>query len=150
MAKKTLTALIALLFCTVMFAQVGYKVNKIFEGSLLPKDKVSEVTVRGSELKSFKLNKYHSISCTGDLSLVRQVADVVLEDAEYALDLEKEYNGSVLTYLLMKMPGIQAKKYNSYICYKATKLDTGDYRFIVVYLSGEATLDELKSSFGGR
>ncbi|MBQ9185063.1 MAG: hypothetical protein IJ151_04245 [Bacteroidales bacterium] len=148
MKKKILiTLLLGIISVAALHAQDGYAIDNIFAGRYFSKADASEVTVKGSDLTAYKLNRYHSISTVCDADVLRKIAADVLKDANNATDIETEYKGDLPTYILFRTVRISPKNKNTYICYKVTPLEDEKYKVIVVWMTGDATIEELKAMF---
>ena len=149
MKKKFLVAMIlGLASLAAVHAQDGYETGKIFDGNYFSKNEAYEVSVKGSDLSAYKLNRYRSISTVCGLETVKKVSGAVLKDAENATDIETEYRGEIPTYILFRTFRVSPKNKHTYICFKATPVEDEKYKIIVVWMTGDATLEELKATFG--
>ena len=82
-----------------------------------------------------------------------RIQALLLEDGKGAEDRQTEYTGGVLTYALFRFrTTVRSTRYempaegNKYLCLQV--FPKGDrYDVTLVYMSGDATLDELKKLF---
>lgn len=125
-------------------AQKGLQVGPIFDGKVIPSKAMKETFIKSAQLDPFNLERYHSVSFSGDDTVLEEVSRRVLSDAENATDQEIHMNKGKLVYAILTFEG--ANRDNRFICYQCVSKD-GSNSITLVYMHGPATLDDLKRLF---
>lgn len=143
--KRLLLILTALILSVwTASAQGRLQVNAVFDGKVVPAKQMKETFIVGSQLQPYNLRQYRSVSLTGDDAVLAEVTRRVLADADTATDQEVHYQGGNLIYAILTFQGDTDD--NRYVCYQcATK--AGRHSITLVYMTGPATLDDLKKLF---
>ena len=145
--KRILILIGLLLAAWTASAQDGLQVGPIFEGKIVPPKAMKETFIKSAQLDPFNLERYHSVSFTGDERILDEVSRRVLADAETATDQELHMNEGHLVYAILTFKG--ANRDNRFVCYQCVSKD-GSYAITLVYMHGPATLDDLKRLFKTR
>lgn len=148
MKRYILTLLLALTTCTMALAQKNLFVTPIFEGEIIPKNRMVETFVKGETLEKYNLSLFHSIkmNVTNDERLriweclSKQINRVENNDMEYGNE-----NG-MLAYCILHLPHEVARD-ERYLCYQCYAASRGGYNITMVYIEGEASMKELKRMF---
>ena len=145
--KRILILASLLLVAWTTSAQDGLQVGPIFDGKVIPPKAMKETFIKSAQLDPFNLERYHSVSFTGDERILDEVSRRVLADAEKATDQELHMNEGHLVYAILTFKG--ANRDNRFVCYQCVSKD-GSYAITLVYMHGPATLDDLKRLFKTR
>lgn len=145
--KRILILTALLLAAWTASAQDGLQVGPIFDGKIVTPKAMKETFIKSSQLDPFNLERYHSVSFTGDERVFDEVSRRVLADAETATDQEIHMNEGKLVYAILTFEG--ANRDNRFVCYQCVSKD-GSYAITLVYMHGPATLDDLKRLFKTR
>ena len=146
MKRILILASLMLAFWTAS-AQDGLQVAPIFNGKVVPPKAMKETFIKSAQLDPFNLERYHSISFTGDEQILDEVSRRVLADAEKATEQEIHMNEGKLVYAILTFEG--ANRDNRFVCYQCVSKD-GNYAITLVYMHGPATLNDLKRLFKTR
>ena len=143
--KKILISLMFLLLLSVTaLAQRDLRCYPVFQGKVVPGKQMVVTEVRGSSMATYKLDYYRGVSFQAETELAGKVAALVEQDAADAAVKETEKVGDMLTYALVQPAS--SRKMNRYLCYQARQV--GDkWKVTLLYLEGEATLEDLRSMF---
>lgn len=144
MRKIFITLLALLMFAATASAQRGLKCYPVFAGKVVPRKQMVVTEVYGSSMAAYKLDYYRGISSQVDEALAQRVAALVEQDANEADVKETEKVGELLTYALVQPKS--SGKMNRYLCYQARMIGE-EWKITLLYLEGEATLDDLKKMF---
>lgn len=144
MKKIIISLLFLLLLSFSALAQRDLRCYPVFQGKVVPGKQMVVTEVRGSSMATYKLDYYRGVSFQVETDLAGKVAALVWEDAADAAVKETEKVGDMLTYALVQPAS--TGKINSYLCYQARPI--GDkWKVTLLYLEGEATLEDLRSMF---
>ena len=143
--KRLLLILTALMLSLwTASAQGRLQVGAVFDGKVVPAKQMKETFIQGGQLQPYNLKQYRSVSLTGDDAILAEVSRRVLADAETATDQEVHYQGGNLIYAILTFQGDTGD--NRYVCYQCVT-KAGRYSITLVYMTGPATLDDLKKLF---
>ena len=153
MMKRMILALWALLAVIQLSAQSGYGINPVFDGKVIPSSRIKETYINGTQLAPYKLRVFRSVKFTATPAELSRIQALLLEDGKGAEDRQTEYTGGVLTYALFRFRAeVHSSRYdmpvegNKYLCLQVFPKETR-YDVTLVYMSGDASLDELKQLF---
>lgn len=141
---------IFLIISTLLFAswtasaQKDLQVGDIFEGKVVPPKVMKETFIKSAQLDPFNLERYHSVSFSGDDRVLEEVSRRVLADAENATDQEIHMKEGRLAYAILTFE--KANRDNQFVCYQCVSQE-GNHTITLVYMHGPATLDDLKRLF---
>lgn len=122
-------------------AQKGLHTNALFEGQIVPRERMVETFVKGRKLAPYRLSTFRSLRLpVSDAELLR-IERLVRTDAATARDKETELHGGRLIYALLRL--VPQGETQRYLCFQRTSQGA----VTVVYLEGTATLQELKNMF---
>lgn len=152
--KRMLLVAIGLFATLTLLAQSGFQVNPVFDGKLIPKSRMEETFIEGSQLSPYKLRVFRSVKFTVTESEFSEIQTRLLEDARGAADRQTDYAGGKLCYAVLRYPvkvrstrnDISLVDGSKYLCLQAARKGDG-YQVTLVYMSGDATLDDLKTIF---
>lgn len=130
--------LVALMDCT---AQTGMRVDDLFKGKVVPRDRMVEVKARGKSVSKYRLSYYHSLKFLADEGMLKRVEQLVEQDAREAIGSELREKGERCTHILFLKPN---GKTNRFLCMLTAK-DNRKYRVTMVYMEGSLdSMDELR------
>lgn len=151
---KRLLLSLSFIICQLLFsgvaAQTGLKINDLFEGRIIPQDKMVETRVRGKTLAKYQLTYYRSVRLT-----------VAEEEAERLLQLvEADGKGHFATGSDRSQKTVFGKEHNitfktqvrkqgdknCYLCYQAYwRGNTTEREVTVIYMEGSVrSLEQLE------
>ena len=143
--KRILLIITALLLSVwTASAQKGLQVGPIFDGKVIPPKAMKETFIKSAQLDPFNLERYRSVSFSGDDTVLEEVSRRVLADAENATDQEIHMNKGKLVYAILTFEG--TNRDNRFICFQCVSKD-GSNSITLVYMHGPATLSDLKRLF---
>lgn len=146
--KRLKTILIILaLGALPTLAQKNLKIDRVFEHNYIERHKATEVMVQGRELKPYNLTLFRSVTFNDGQTLSAQVEQWVETDSREAYDKEVGRVKGHLYYGFFCLPAHKGKL--RYLFYRNAALqpDGRDKSLSVVYMEGNATLEELKKMF---
>lgn len=152
--KRMILIAIGLFATLTVLAQSGFQVNPVFNGKLVPKSRMEETFIEGSQLSPYKLRVFRSVKFTVTESEFSEIQTRLLEDARGAADRQTDYAGGKLCYAVLRFPVKVRSTRNDtslvdgskYLCLQAARKGDG-YQVTLVYMSGDATLEDLKTIF---
>lgn len=149
MIKRKLLLIVAL--CAVFhfsaYAQKGLQIDSLFQGRLVDMSVTTESIVSGRKLKPYNLDYFRSVRFKADERQVAKVVGWIRNDAQISEEQDMESENGRLVYALLRFPRRMDK--NRYVGYQVKRIGGGDY-VTVVYLEGEATVQDLKVIFKQR
>lgn len=151
--KRIILALWALFAVIPLSAQSGFAINPVFNGKLVPSSRIKETDITGSQLAPYKLRVFRSVKFLATADELSRIQPLLLQDGKTAEDRQTEYAGGVLTYALFRFRAeVRSTRNdmltegNKYLCLQV--FPKGDrYDVTLVYMAGDATLEELKQLF---
>lgn len=145
--KKTFI-LFTLLFLLPLaaYSQERLRSNAVFEGRIVPKDRLVETFVKGDYLKDYGLSLFRSVRMDVEDAELERISALVLRDAADAASKETEVDHNRLRYALIALepdPGSRC-----FLCFQSRPSAEGDATsVIVIYMEGDTTLTNLKRMF---
>ena len=129
------------------YAQAGLKINELFEGRIIPQERLIETRVRGKTLEKYRLTYYRSVrlSVTNEESLL--LHQLLSKDSARSIDMrsyrKNPHRWDTWTCKL-QMPPSGSK--NCYLCYQEQWKKTDYLREVtIIYMEGNvASLGELE------
>lgn len=123
--------------CVCSYAQQGLRINELFEGRIIPPERMVETRVRGKTLAKYQLSYYRSLRFTASEDEAERVRIIVEEDG-------KDRPSSALAKTQGKQNSdtykVQVGKVgdrNCYLCYQAQwKGSKAERTVTVIYMEG--------------
>lgn len=135
MKKIILIMVIALV--SSIGAEAKGKVESLFKGDLKKKPDVSQIVVKGSQLREYDLDTFMSLTVTSPEDRAT-VAKAVEEDARTAKSKEVTYSGGKMAYGFLTLSESNVTG-NVYVFYYSN-----DKKSVVMYMEGYATPDKIQ------
>ncbi len=146
------------MLCSCIYAQEGLHINKLFEGKIVPQEKMVETRIRGKAISKYKLSYFHSLRFQADEHIKSEIDELYRQDSIYAqskrtritdgfvssaLD-QMKYSCKDKTTIYTRMLVLPPRKgLRCYLCYKMIN-DT----MTVIYMEGTvSSLEELRKIF---
>jgi hypothetical protein len=125
-------------------AQTGLHVDELFQGRIIPQERMIETRVRGKTLEKYRLTYYRSLRMTVSHDESRQLGLLLDKDKETSIDMRsyRENPHSWKTYTCkMQLPSSGGK--NRFLCYQEQWNRHHDQcEVTVIYMEG--TVESLK------
>ena len=145
--KKLMIMFLMLAASLSASAQAGLKINELFEGRIIPQERMVETRVRGKSLEKYQLSYYRSLrlNVTGDEA--DRLRQLLGQDAELSIDMrtnrKNPHRWDTWTCKL-QMPSVENK--NRYICLQEQwDREHNQCEVTVIYMEGSvASLEELE------
>ena len=128
-------------------AQAGLQIDSLFNGSLVPASRITEYEVSGKELKPYNLDYFRSVRFQATDQEIEKVISWLEGDALMSVEKEMDSENGRLVYALLHFPADRNR--NKYVGYQV-KEASGNKYVTVVYMTGKATVKELKVIFKHR
>ncbi len=128
-------------------AQAGLQIDSLFNGSLVPASRITEYEVSGKELKPYNIDYFRSVRFQATDQEIEKVISWLEGDALMSVEKEMDSENGRLVYALLHFPADRNR--NKYVGYQV-KEATGNKYVTVVYMTGKATVKELKVIFKHR
>ena len=117
--RKTIIMFLMLVACLSASAQTGLKINELFEGRIIPQERMMETRVRGKSIAKYQLSYYRSLRLNVTSQEAGQLRALLGKDAEQSVDMrtnrKNPHRWDTWTCKL-QMPSAAGK--NRYVCYQ--------------------------------
>ena len=148
--KKLLLLFLMLAAGLCASAQTGLKMNDLFEGRIVPQEKMVETRVRGKTLAKYQLTYYRSVRCTVTEQEAERLLQMVEADgkghfARGSDKTSKKMYGKEHSLTFKTQVRKQDDK-NCFLCYQAHwRGNTSEREVTVIYMEGSVrSLEELE------
>ena len=150
--KRIFTAtLLLLLMQATAFSQKGLQVDQLFGGPYLQRKDATEVLLKGSRLRAYKLSLFRSITLTPAEGEAERFEKCMLADAKLAVDKELAHQKGHLYYGFCQFKPRGGTR--RYLFYRDNGLHADVHRnrqISLIYMEGTASPQELKHLFTGK
>lgn len=151
MKIRNLLLTLLLLLPMTLAAQQRLSVSELFSKRLRDNVHVTEVKISNQErLMSYRLQYYHSLVVTDDVTVMDEVAEAFGKDLEaYAIEQEVSRVGEQLYSAFCQLPDDKLTGYHCYLFFKDMRLAaTGSQpKVTLIYMVGQADIPFLRSKF---
>lgn len=130
-------------FClTGALAQTGLKINELFQGRVIPQERMIETRVRGKTLEKYRLTYYRSLRFNATKEETQQLRRMVDEDSRDRFVSIYETNNAYTQKVQVPSQGEK----NRFLCYQEQWKKTDYLREVtIIYMEGNvASLGELE------
>ncbi|MBO6045200.1 MAG: hypothetical protein J6P69_05050 [Bacteroidales bacterium] len=146
MEKKLILFTLLLLLPLAAMSQDRLRSSAVFEGKVVPKDRMVETIVKGDYLKDYGLSLFRSVRMDVDDEDLGSISALILEDASDAASKGTEIDHNRLSYALIAFEPDSDGRY--FLCFQSKpSSEEGTTSVIVVYMEGDTTLTNLKKMF---
>lgn len=132
-------------FCpTGALAQTGLKINELFQGHVIPQERMIETRVRGKTLEKYQLTYYRSLRMNVTFDENKLLGQLLEQDKEISIDMRsyRENPHSWKTYTCkMQLPSSNGK--NRFLCLQE-KWDVRHEKCEVTVIYMEGTVESLE------
>lgn len=145
--KKVIMMFLLLAAALTASAQAGLKINELFEGRIIPQERLIETRVRGKTLERYRLTYYRSLRLNATADEAGRLRQLLGQDAERSIDMQTNRNSphrQDTWTCKLQMPPSGSK--NFYICYQEQWNRQHDKcEVTVIYMEGSvASMEELE------
>ena len=84
--RKTIIMFLMLVACLSATAQTGLKINELFEGRIIPQERMMETRVRGKSIAKYQLTYYRSLRLNVTNKEAGQLRQLLGQDTERSID----------------------------------------------------------------
>lgn len=145
---KRLLFILSFLICQLSFsealAQSGLKINDLFEGRVIPQERMVETRVRGKSIAKYQLSYYRSLRLSATDKEAGQLRQLLGQDAERSIDMrtsrKNPHRWDTWTCKL-QMPSAGNK--NRFVCYQE-QWDKAHEQCEVTVIYMEGTVESLE------
>ncbi len=146
MEKKLIIFTLLLLLPLAAMSQDRLRSSAVFDGKVVPKDRMVETIVKGVYLKDYGLSMFRSVRMDVDDKDLGSISALILEDASDAASKETEIDHNRLSYALIAFEPHSGSRY--FLCFQSKpSAEEGTTSVIVVYMEGDTTLTNLRKMF---
>lgn len=126
-------------------AQQGLPIDKLFQGLVIPQERMMETKVRGKMIAKYQLSYFHSLRFNAtprEKHLIMTLVDMGNPNKENLLERSVMSTNATETRMVRLDP--QGKQ-NRYLCAKANKKGSKGYEMVVIYMEGTlSSLEKMK------
>ena len=142
--KKLLIICLLLVASQMASAQTGLKVNELFEGRIIPQERMMETRVRGKTLEKYQLTYYRSLRFNASPAETQRMRQLVESDSQGRF--VRVYETKDVYTHKVQMPPLNGK--NRFVCYQEQPTAQKDQREVtVIYMEGTInSLEELEET----
>ena len=145
--RKTIIMFLMLVACLSASAQTGLKINELFEGRIIPQERMMETRVRGKSIAKYQLTYYRSLRLNVTNKEAGQLRQLLGQDTERSIDwrTSRKNPHSWDTWTCkMQMPSAGNK--NRFLCYhEEWNKEHEQCKLTVIYMEGTVgSLEELE------
>ena len=145
--KKTVIMILMFVSSLTAFAQSGLKVNELFEGRIIPQERMVETRVRGKTLEKYQLTYYRSLRLNVTDNEAGQLRQLLDQDAERSIDMRtSRKNPHRWDTWTCKLQMPSAGSTNRFLCFQEVWNKEHDQcEVTVIYMEGAvSSLEELE------
>lgn len=142
-----LSLMASLLPANSALAQTGLKVNELFEGRVIPQERMVETRVRGKSLEKYQLTFYRSLRLKVTHDEAGQLRQLIGQDADRSIDMRtSRKNPHRWDTWTCKLQMASAGNKNRYLCFQEVwNKEHDECEVTVIYMEGTVgSLDELE------
>ena len=133
---RRLLLLLMLSLPMVLRAQTGLGINSLFQGKIVPQERMVETRVRGRSISAYGLSFYRSVRAEVSRQELRRIEGLYKIDAKEAMEQETKKKSDSWCNSLIALPAKGGK--GRFLSFQY-KRKGGQYSLTVVYLEGSAT-----------
>lgn len=126
-------------------AQQGLPIDKLFQGLVIPQERMMETKVRGKMIAKYQLSYFHSLRFNAtprEMKLIMTLVDMGNPQKENLQERSMMSTNTSETRMVRLDP--QGKQ-NRYLCAKANKKGSKEYEMVVIYMEGTlSSLEKMK------
>ena len=139
--RKIITLMILWMAAMTAWAQKGLAIDKVFEGHIIPAEKMVETRVRGRDIAKYQLSFFRSIRFEATAAQAEEIAALMEKDESLKCVKSGGQKGSKDTQTIM----VQLKptsKGNRFVCMKVKRMKKDWFSVVIIYMEG--ALDSLE------
>ena len=126
-------------------AQQGLPIDKLFQGLVIPQERMMETKVRGKMIAKYQLSYFHSLRFNAtprEMKLIMTLVDMGNPQKENLQERSMMSTNTSETRMVRLDP--QGKQ-NRYLCAKENKKGSKGYEMVVIYMEGTlSSLEKMK------
>ncbi len=140
MRRRLLIMMIWLAFAAIAKAQSGLNVAPLFDGKIIPQERMVETRVKGKALSKYQLSFFRSVRFEAkDTKEIKRVRELIEQDLRHVVSSSQSQTGHSKETLMMQLSLENGQ--NRFLCYKRQNSD-----ITVVYMEGSlSSFETLKS-----
>lgn len=142
--KRIGIILVLLLTVLLLHAQQGLHVNELFEGRIVPQERMMVTKVRGKMIAKYQLSFFHSLRFYAAPDQVSHIMTLIEKDRTGAgvQDYSIAQAGHTESHMIRLAP---KGKMNRYLCVKTERKTKKTNEVVVIYMEGTlSSLEKLK------
>lgn len=143
--KRIGIILVVLHVALLVHAQQGLPVDKLFQGQVIPQERMMETKVRGKMIAKYQLSFFHSLrfhASPKEVHLIMTLVDMSAPTKENKHEKSVMSTNTTETLMIRLEP---QGKLNRYLCAKVNQKNSKRAEMVVIYMEGTlSSLEEMK------
>lgn len=120
-------------------AQSDLQVSPLFEGKIIPQERMVVTRIKGMMMQEYRLSLFHSVVFDGTEEEAQRVSRLIEREGHIA---SSDYQSKKVKTLKRQLPAKNGK--NRFLCFKSNNKSKGCH-VVVIYMEGPlASLNELE------
>ena len=120
------------------YGQRGLHIDELFQGRIIPQERMVETRVRGKLLDKYQLSYFRSLRFEATHAEIRRITELLGKDC--GKNYQRVVNKKTLTIMLQLEP---RDGHNRFLCFKSGRADKGT-QVTVIYMEGTlSSLDKM-------
>jgi hypothetical protein len=143
--KRISIILIMLHVVLLLHAQQGLPINKLFQGQVIPQERMMETKVRGKMIAKYQLSYFHSVRFNATPNETHLIMTLVDMGDPAKGDMQERSTMSTNTTETLMVRLDSQGKLNRYLCAKVNKKNQKKNEMVVIYMEGTlSSLEKMK------
>ena len=136
--KRILILMLIVSASLTAYGQRGLHIDELFQGRIIPQERMVETKVRGKMLAKYELSYFRSLRFEATTAEIRRITELLGRDC--GKNYQRVANKKSLTIMLQLEP---RDGHNRYLCFKSGRADKGS-QVTVIYMEGTlSSLDKM-------
>ena len=143
--KRISIILIMLHAVLLLHAQQGLPIDKLFQGHVIPQERMMETKVRGKMIAKYQLSYFHSVRFNATPNEAHLIMTLVDMGDPAKGDMQERSTMSTNTTETLMVRLDPQGKLNRYLCAKVNKKNQKKNEMVVIYMEGTlSSLEKMK------
>ena len=141
--KRISIILIMLHAVLLLHAQQGLPINKLFQGQVIPQERMMETKVRGKMIAKYQLSYFHSVRFNATPNETHLIMTLVRTHRTPLMQERSTMSTNTTETLMVRLD--PQGKLNRYLCAKVNKKNQKKNEMVVIYMEGTlSSLEKMK------
>ena len=137
--KRAIILSLMVFMAIALHAQNDLQVYPLFEGKIIPQERMVVTRIKGMMMQKYRLSLFHSAVFDGTEEEAKRVSRLIEKEENIA---SSDYQSKKVKTLMRQLPAKKGK--NRFLCFKSRNKSKGCH-VVVIYMEGPlASLNELE------